>query len=129
MSKNGTTNINDVLKEFASDGTLTCMKAFEIVSEYSIFPDILGMAIDSNKIKLKGCQLGLFGHGNSKLIRAAETVSEELENKIYSMLEDEKMPCAAAWSIASDLKISKPDVACACEKLKIKIFKCQLGAF
>jgi len=129
MSQKGTANINDVLKESASDASLTCMKAFEIVNEYSIFPDILGMAIDSNKIKLKGCQLGLFGHGSSKIIRAAETVSEELEDKIYSMLEDEKLPCAAAWSIASDLKISKLDVACACEKLKIKIKKCQLGAF
>ena len=129
MSNNETKDINDILKETVSDGSITCPAAFKLVHTHSIFPDILGMAINNNKIKIKECQLGLFGHGTSKIVRPAETVPEELEDQIYSMLEDEKLPCAAAWSIASVMKISKLDVACACEKLKIKIFKCQLGAF
>jgi hypothetical protein len=129
MSQNEIKDINIILKEYISAGSITCPEAFSLVNEYSIFPDILGLAFNSNKIKLKGCQLGLFGHGDSKIVRPSETVSEELENKIIYMLEDDKMPCAAAWTIASEMKISKLEVACACEKLKIKIFKCQLGAF
>ncbi|HOP29153.1 MAG TPA: hypothetical protein P5120_00185 [Spirochaetota bacterium] len=129
MSFSEKTDISTIINNNASNGSMSCAQAFKIANEYSIFPDILGMAIDSNKIKLKECQLGLFGHGSSKIVRPAETVSETLEDKIFELLEDEKLPCAAAWSIASELKISKLDVACACEKLKIKIFKCQLGAF
>jgi len=129
MSNNETKDINDILRETVSDGSITCPAAFKLVHTHSIFPDILGLAIDNNKIKIKGCQLGLFGHGSSKIVKPADTVSEELEDQIFGMLEDEKLPCAAAWTIASDMKISKLDVACACEKLKIKICKCQLGAF
>jgi len=122
-------DINVIIQNNASDGSISCGQAIKLANEYSIFPDIFGMAIDNNKIKISGCQLGLFGHGSSKIVRPAETVSEELENKIYVMLEDEKLPCAAAWNIANEMKMSKLDVACACEKLKIKICKCQLGAF
>jgi hypothetical protein len=129
MSSAEKIDINEIIKSNAPDGSMSCASAFKLVNEYSVFPDILGMAIDNNKIKLKGCQLGLFGHGSSKIVRPAETVSEELEDRIYGMLEDEKLPCAAAWAIASDLKVNKLDVACACEKLKIKIYRCQLGAF
>jgi len=72
----------------------------------------------------------LFGYENKKkIIEPSESVPEELENKIYSLLEGGILPCAASWTIASELQISKLEVASACEKFKIKIKKCQLGAF
>lgn len=129
MSSTDKMDINDIVKYNAGDGSISCGSAFKIVREYSIFPDILGIAIDNNKIKIKECQLGLFGHGGSKLVKASENVSEDLEDSIFEHLEDDRLPCSAAWAIAAEMKISKLDVACACEKLKIKICRCQLGAF
>ena len=129
MSSTEKMDINDIVKYNAEDGTISCGVAFKIAREYSVFPDILGIAIDNNKIKIKECQLGLFGHGGSKLVKAAEAVSEDLEDSIFEHLEDDRLACASAWNIAAELKINKLDVACACEKLKIKICRCQLGAF
>lgn len=130
MSSTENRDINEILKTAAPDGTISCPEAFSLVREHSIFPDILGVALNNNRIKIKECQLGLFGHNGTKKVRPAETVTEELEDKIYEFLEEDKiLPCAAAWSIANEMKISKFEVACACEKLKIKICKCQLGAF
>ncbi len=129
MSSEDVKDIIEIVKAAAVDGTISCASAFKIVREHSFHPDLLGIAFDNNKIKLKECQLGLFGHGDSKKVKPAENVSKELEEQIIMNLEDNKLACAAAWNIASEMKISKFDVACACEKLKIKIFQCQLGAF
>lgn len=129
MSSSDRIDINDILKYSANEGRISCAEAFRLVNEHSVFPDILGIAMDNNKIKIKECQLGLFGHNGNKLVKPSETVSEELKEHIFEHLEDEKLPCAAAWAIATEMKISKLEVACACEKEKIKIYKCQLGAF
>lgn len=122
-------NIIDTLKTAAIDNKLPCAKIFEICNEYSVFPDIAGFAMDKYKLKITFCQLGLFGFPEGKKIPSCETVSKDLEDEIYSYIEDDKLPCAAAWNIASEMKIKKIDVAAACEKLGIKIGKCQLGAF
>lgn len=129
MSLTENKDINEILKTAASDGSISCPDAFKIVREHNVFPDILGVALNSNKIKIKECQLGLFGHNGTKKVRPAETVSEELEDRIFDFLDDNRLACAAAWNIASEMKMSKFDVACACEKIKIKVCKCQLGAF
>ncbi|HPJ34465.1 MAG TPA: hypothetical protein PK358_06495 [Spirochaetota bacterium] len=128
MSTEEKTDINEILKATVSDGTISCAEAFKLVKEHSIFPNILGIAIDNSKIRMVECQLGLFGHGTKK-IKDAESVSEKLEDKIFEYLEDGKISCLAIWNISSELKMSRFEVACACEKLKIKIIKCQLGAF
>jgi len=123
------TDIAEILKDAVRDDKIPCAKVFEILGEYSFFPDIAGLAMNHNKIKISVCQLGLFGYPEGKNIPVCETVSEELEDEIFDNLEDEKLPCAAAWNIASKMKIKKLDVSAACEKLGIKISKCQLGAF
>jgi len=122
-------NIEDVLKENAVDNKLSCAKVFEIAIGNSFFPDIAGIAMNQQKIKITHCQLGLFGYPDGKKITKAESVSEALEGAIFFYMEDDKLPCVAAWDIAAELKISKLEVAAACEKLEIKIGFCQLGAF
>jgi phage terminase large subunit-like protein len=123
-------DIADILKTNAVDDKISCAKVFEIIRKHTFFPDIVGVAMNNQKIKITHCQLGLFGYPDGKKITIAESVSEALENKIYSFLtEDDKLPCIAAWDIASELKITKPDVTAACEKMGIKIGHCQLGAF
>jgi len=44
-------------------------------------------------------------------------------------MSDGRLPCAAVFQIAADFKLAKIRVSSACEKLKIKISACQLGAF
>ncbi len=123
-------NMEQLVKERSKDGKISCAELFKIVNEYTIFPDILGQCVTLEKLKISHCQLGLFGYENKKkIVEPAETVSEELENKIYYFLEDGALPCAASWVIADELEISRLAVAAACEKMKIKINKCQLGAF
>jgi hypothetical protein len=125
-------NIIEIIKHASENNRITCAGAFAISQKESVFPDILGIAIDEAGVKICECQMGLFGcSSGNKIVKPAETVSEELEDMIFSYLdlEDGKLSCQAAWEIAAELKIRKIDVACACEKLEIKINRCQLGAF
>ncbi|PKL19008.1 MAG: hypothetical protein CVV49_03165 [Spirochaetae bacterium HGW-Spirochaetae-5] len=122
-------DIVEIMKNASADDRIPCAKVFEVIKEYTFFPDIAGFTLTQNKIKLTFCQLGLFGYPEGKNIPECESVSEELEDKIFDRIEDDKLPCAAAWNIAAELKITKLEVTSACEKLGIKINKCQLGAF
>lgn len=127
MSEN---KIIDILKNAANDNKISCARLFAISQKECIFPDLLGLAMNEAKIKICECQMGLFGcESGNKTVKPAEHVPENIEDLIFSYLVDGKLECQAAWDIAQDLKIKKIDVASACEKLKIKINKCQLGAF
>jgi len=86
--------------------------------------------VDLLKIRLVKCQLGLFGYTPDKsIVKPAEKVSPELESAIRSRLEDERLPCVAAWQLADEFSLKKLDVSCAAEALGLKIKPCQLGAF
>jgi len=114
----------------ATDNELSCPAAFEIAAKHKIKPIDVGEAADRLKIRLGKCQLGLFGYKpDKKIVKAAETVSAELKAATGNYLEDGRLTCIKAWEIASQLKIQKFPVSCACEALKIKIKECQLGAF
>lgn len=123
-------NFFTIVRERSSELKISCAEVFKIVNEYSVFPDLLGQCLTHEDIRITHCQLGLFGYENKKkIVEPAENVPEELENKIFSLLENGILPCAASWTIAGEMKMTKLEVASACEKLKIKIKKCQLGAF
>jgi hypothetical protein len=114
----------------ATNNELSCVTAFEIAGELNIEPKDIGEAADSIKIRLVNCQLGLFGYKpNKKIVKAQETVSEELKAAILKSLTDGKLSCVKSWEIAADLKVSRFSVSCSCETLGIKIKECQLGAF
>ena len=53
----------------------------------------------------------------------------ELEAKIKSSLVDGKLPCAIAFKIAKELKVSPREVGKTADKLSVKICSCQLGCF
>ncbi|MBW2276732.1 MAG: hypothetical protein JRF63_04515 [Deltaproteobacteria bacterium] len=95
-------------------------------------PDV-GVALDLQEIKIGRCEIGLFGfetaNGRHAGFVPAEMVSEEMEQEIQHALVDGRLPCAAAWAIAKAHELSRIEVGSACEKLKIKISKCQIGAF
>jgi len=53
----------------------------------------------------------------------------ELEKKLKSSLMDGKLPCAVAFKIARELKVSPREVGKTADKFSIKICNCQLGCF
>ncbi len=53
----------------------------------------------------------------------------EVEEKVKSSLVNGKLPCAVAFKIAKELKVSPREVGERADKLGIKICNCQLGCF
>jgi hypothetical protein len=53
----------------------------------------------------------------------------ELEKKLKSSLVNGRLPCAVAFKIARELKVSPREVGKTADKLSINICNCQLGCF
>ena len=122
--------IAEAIKGKVSEGAITCAAAFEISGELKLKPSEVGIAIDLMETRISRCQLGLFGYyPQKKIVKPAEAVSQSLEQAIKSLLKNNRISCASCWDIAEKLDIPKMKVSAACEKLKIKISFCQLGAF
>jgi len=119
----------EILKQ-AKDNNISC-KAAEIISRNTGAPlGEIGVAIDMQNINIAQCQLGLFGFdGKQKRVPAAPFVAPELEAAIRGALVNGRLSCVDAWKIADKLGVKRLDVCAACEKLKIKVKPCQLGAF
>jgi hypothetical protein len=114
----------------AAEGGINCADAAAIAENLKVTMPEVGVTIDLLEIRLKRCQLGLFGFGEQKLIiKPADQVAPDMEKAIRSSLIDGRLPCLSAWEIADGRGIARMDVSSACEKLKIKIKPCQLGAF
>lgn len=56
-------------------------------------------------------------------------MEDKLEMKIKSSLVNGRLPCAVAFRIAKELKVSPRDVGNAANRLSVKISGCQLGCF
>ena len=54
---------------------------------------------------------------------------EELKAKIRAAAPEDKIPCAAAMSLAKELGISRKEMGTMLNELRIKITQCQLGCF
>jgi hypothetical protein len=122
--------ITEAVKKRSRQGALTCPLAFKIAGELAVLPGEVGTAMDLLEINIVKCQLGLFGYSPvRRIIQPAESVSQELEAAIRGALTDGRLPCAEAFRIAKEFKLAKIRVSSACEKLKIRISACQLGAF
>ena len=122
--------VAELLKKKKVDGAMTCPLAFQAASELNMTPAEIGQALDILEIPLSKCQLGLFGYSPvSRIIQPAESVAEDLEASIRAALIDGRLPCAEIFRIAGEFKLAKIRVSGACEKLKIRISACQLGAF
>jgi len=119
-----------VLEAKAKQGALSCAAVHSIASSISKTPEDVGMNMDISGFRIVKCQMGIFGYQpEKKLVKPAESVSQELETAIRGSLKNNKISCKDCWNLADKFKISKMDIANACEALKIKIHSCQLGAF
>ncbi len=122
--------VAELLKKKRVDGALTCPLAFQAANELNMTTAEIGQAMDILEIPISKCQLGLFGYSPvSRIIQPAESVPEDLEAAIRKAMTDGRLPCASAFQVAGDFKLAKIRVSAACEKLKIRISACQLGAF
>lgn len=118
------------VREQAKDRELSCAQAFDIAKKAEVPPEEIGFTVDLLEIAISKCQLGLFGYSPvSRIIQPAENVPPALEEAIRSSLVDGRLACAAAWEIASRFRMARIRVCAACEALKIRITRCQLGAF
>jgi hypothetical protein len=118
----------------AEQGEIACVQAEMISDKLGVELGVVGTAIDLLEIRLKGCQLGLFGFSSDRFpegraVVPAEKVNSDLEAAIRSCLVAGRLPCKSAWEIASRMGIAKMAVSSACESLKIRVKPCQLGAF
>ena len=122
--------IVQAIKEKIKDDELSCVHAEAIARDKGTTLAEVGTNLDLLEIRIGKCQLGLFGYAPaSKTVGPASSVAPELAAAIRSALNNERLPCAAAWTIATSLGIPRMAVAGACETMKIKIKPCQLGAF
>ncbi len=121
------------IREKSPGGTLACGMAEKISKELKVDISEVGTTADLMGIKIKKCQLGLFGWGkkpnHGKDIRAADWVSAEIKTALEEVTENGRVTCAAVWMIADRFGVDRKTVAAACENLRIKIRACQLGAF
>lgn len=112
------------------EGKLPCATAFSIARDLDVAPSEVGKAADLLGVSITRCQLGLFGYRpNRRIIKPAESVSEELRRSINAELAGGCLPCLSAWEIAHKYCIHKMAVSSACEAMGIKIKPCQLGSF
>jgi len=122
--------IAEAVRKRAANGEINCTDASAIAENFRVDMLEIGVTIDLLEIRLKRCQLGLFGYGQKKgVVEPAAEVSKGLEKAIRGALADGRLPCLAAWKIADGMGIARMDISSACEALKIKIKPCQLGAF
>jgi hypothetical protein len=122
--------IAGAMQDHAKGGELSCARAFEIAEELGVGPLEMGRVADEAGVRFIRCQLGLFGYTPSKsIVEPAEDVSPELEQLMRDALILGRVPCAAAWAIASHLGIGKLEVSGAADRLGIRIGQCQLGGF
>ena len=122
-----------MVQEKSPGGELACAIAEKISKELGVGIPEVGIITDLLEIKIKKCQLGLFGYGkkpnHGKDVQEANSVSEEMKSTIEETAENGEVTCAVLWMIADHLGAKRKEVSAACETLKIKIRKCQLGAF
>jgi hypothetical protein len=112
------------------DRMLPCAVAFKIAGEHQVPPLEVGKAADALEIPLAKCQLGLFGYKpEKKIVKAQTEAPQALLDALKAARENDRLPCAAAWQIAGQFKMTKMMVSAVCEGHAIKIRPCQLGAF
>lgn len=125
--------IAEAIREKSPGGDLACGIAEKISKELKVNMSEVGVTADLMEMKIKKCQLGLFGWGekpsHGKDIQAAQSISAEMKSSIEAVAENRAVTCASAWKIADRLGVERKKVSSACDALGFKIRACQLGTF
>lgn len=122
--------IADAVRAEAGEGHVSCASAHKLAAELQTTPEVIGFHLDMAEARITKCQLGLFGYGEKKkIVKPAASVDGELAKALSGATAGGRLACSAAWGIADRFRMSRLEVACACEALGIRISPCQLGAF
>jgi hypothetical protein len=125
--------IAKAIREKSPGGELACGMGEKFSKELKVSITEVGITADLLEMKIKKCQLGLFGWGkkpnHGKDIHAPDLVPVELKSGLEEVVENGGVTCAEIWVIADRLGTERKAVSSACEMLGLKIRKCQLGAF
>jgi hypothetical protein len=125
--------IAQAILEKSAGGALLCAMGENISKELKVDIAEVGMTADLLEMKIKECQLGLFGWGNKpkhgKDIQATDSVSVEIKSALEKTAVNGMVTCSALWMIAEKLNVKRKTVSAACDTLRLKIRVCQLGAF
>ena len=125
--------IAEAIRKKSPGRTLLCARGEEIARELRVGIAEVGVTADLLEMKIKECQLGLFGWGDKpnhgKDIPVTKTVSTELQSALEKASLDGRVNCAALWQIADRFGAERRMVSAACEALGLKIRSCQLGTF
>jgi len=122
--------IAGAVREKAAKDELPCAEAERIGAALGVKLEEVGRTLDLLELRIGRCQLGLFGYGpERKAVQPAAAVAPDLDGAIHGRLADGRLPCKAAWEIATELGLTRMEVSAACETQKIRIKPCQLGAF
>jgi hypothetical protein len=125
--------IAKAIREKSPGSELACGMGEKISKDLKVDISEVGITADLLGVKIKKCQLGLFGwpkktnHG--KDIQAAQSVSTEIKRALDDVAENGAVTCASLWAIADRLGIERKAVSTACDTLGLKIRACQLGTF
>jgi hypothetical protein len=125
----------DAIRMRLRDGRLDCAAAFALAREMEITPLSVGEAADSLDVHLSHCQLGLFGFpGHAKAWEGPGWKETQppagFEEAVRAVLEpDGSLSCAAAWTVADRFGVGRIQIGHLASGWKIKIKRCQLGAF
>ena len=123
-------NVAAALRKEIKDGRISCAAAHNVAKKLALSPADIGRALDLMEVRLTRCQLGLFGYTPEKrIVKKADQWEATLEKEIRQALQNDRLSCAEAWSIARRRGISRFAVANVCEALAVKVRPCQLGAF
>ena len=60
---------------------------------------------------------------------ADASIDDSIKSKIIAQAKESELPCAVAFKIADDLKVSPADVGKTTDLLEFRLVKCQLGLF
>ena len=122
--------LEKALTPFLDKSRITCVQAHELAARFAVAPLTVGQTLDRLGIKIRQCQLGLFGHDpKSRIVPEGIHVPPRLEEAIRSRQRNDRLSCLEAWHLADEFGLSRLEICGACEKLSIRISQCQLGAF
>jgi hypothetical protein len=125
--------IAKAIREKSPGPELACGMAEKISKELKVAISEVGITADLLEMKIKKCQLGLFGWGkkkdHGKDIQAAKSVSAGMKSALEEAAVNGAVTCAEAWAIADRLSVERKAVSAACDALGLRIRECQLGAF
>ncbi len=124
--------IERALRDATPAGTLPCARAMGIATECKVGPQTVRELADALGIRVSACQLGLFGYepfGAKRLSHRVASVPPDLAAAVRDAVDDDGLPCAAAWQIADARGLPRLVVGSVAEALGLKVSRCQLGCF